>query len=287
MTEYVYRARVRWADQDAQGHVNNVAYIDYMQEARVDWLLSGPQSHMLGEGVLVVAHHIEYLAATTFGPEPIIIRMWVTELGGARFGVAYHIRQGDTLVAQARTTCATYDVDGKRLRRLTAEERAWLEEYSGPSLDFRPLPKPPVTWVSGLGYEYPLRVRWSELDPYGHVNNVSYLTYLQEAHIAMMEEPRRDLPFDGPEDTRTWLVAAQDITYRSPMEYRVEPYVCEVVVLGVGSSSITFEMRLRDPHGDLTYAVGHQVLVHADRHGIPVPIPEVLRERLRPLTLTR
>ncbi len=286
MSEYVYRARVRWADQDSQGHVNNVTYLDYMQEARVDWILNGPQAHMLGEGVLVVAHHIEYVAQSQFCPEPIIIRMWVTDLGGARFGVSYTIFQGETLVARATTTMATYDVDGHRLRRLTAEERAWLQEYAGPAQDFRPVPKAPVDWVSGIGYEYPLRVRWSELDPYGHVNNVSYLTYLQEAHIAALEEPRRDLPWGGPSDERTWVVAAQDIAYKVPMGYQVEPYLCEVVVLRVGTSSITFEMRIHDPHVDITYAVGHQVLVHADRHGIPVPVPDVLRERLRPLTLT-
>lgn len=287
MSDYVYRARVRWADQDAQGHVNNVAYLDYMQEARVDWILNGSQAHMLSEGVLVVDHHIEYLAQSMFTPELIIIKMWVTDLGGARFGVSYDIYQGQTHVARAKTTLATYDVEGHCLRRLSPGERAWLQEYLGPAQDFRPLPKVEVDWVSGIGYEYPLRVRWSELDPYGHVNNVSYLTYLQEAHIAAMEEPRRDLPWGGPGDRRTWMVAAQDITYKAPMLYQIEPYLCEVVVLRVGLTSITFEMRIHDPHVDLTYAIGHQVMVHADPHGTPVPIPEILRERLRPLTLTR
>ncbi len=286
MAPYVYRARVRWADQDPQGHVNNVAYLDYMQEARVDWILSGPQAHMLSEGVLVVSHHIEYLAQSLFCPDPIIIRLWVTDLGGARFGVAYDIFQGETHVARAKTMLATYDVEGHRLRRLVAEERAWLEGFLGAPMDFRPLPRPAVEWVSGFGYEHPLRVRWSELDPYDHVNNVSYLTYLQESTIAMMEEPRRDLPWGHPGDPHTWVVAAQDMTYRAPMLYQIEPYLAEVVVLRVGSTSVTFEMRIHDPHVDVTYAVGHLVLVHADPHGTPVPLPDILRQRLRPLTLT-
>ena len=29
---------MRWADMDLQGHVNNVVYVDYLQEARVDML---------------------------------------------------------------------------------------------------------------------------------------------------------------------------------------------------------------------------------------------------------
>ena len=29
---------MRWADMDLLGHVNNVVYVDYLQEARVDML---------------------------------------------------------------------------------------------------------------------------------------------------------------------------------------------------------------------------------------------------------
>ncbi|MFH1329736.1 MAG: thioesterase family protein [Actinomycetota bacterium] len=32
-----------------------------------------------------------------------------------------------------------------------------------------------------------LRVRWSELDPYGHVNHAAYLTYLEHARIGALE----------------------------------------------------------------------------------------------------
>ena len=55
---------------DAQGHVNNAAYVDYLQEARVDFLLSGsPVLHeMLDTGVVVASHQVEYLRPiTAFG----------------------------------------------------------------------------------------------------------------------------------------------------------------------------------------------------------------------------
>ena len=29
---------MRWADMDLLGHINNVVYVDYLQEARVDML---------------------------------------------------------------------------------------------------------------------------------------------------------------------------------------------------------------------------------------------------------
>ena len=49
---------VRWGDLDAQGHVNNGFYVDYLQEARVHFLLTGPPEarDLLDSGVLVVSH---------------------------------------------------------------------------------------------------------------------------------------------------------------------------------------------------------------------------------------
>jgi len=36
-------------------------------------------------------------------------------------------------------------------------------------------------------HQTPIRVRWGELDPYGHVNHAVYLTYLEQARIAALE----------------------------------------------------------------------------------------------------
>jgi acyl-CoA thioester hydrolase len=36
-------------------------------------------------------------------------------------------------------------------------------------------------------HETRMQVRWSELDPYGHVNHAVYLTYLEHARIAALE----------------------------------------------------------------------------------------------------
>jgi acyl-CoA thioester hydrolase len=45
---------MRWADLDQLGHVNNVVYVDYLQEARVDMLRAhgrGPRA--LADGLVV------------------------------------------------------------------------------------------------------------------------------------------------------------------------------------------------------------------------------------------
>ncbi|HEX6875768.1 MAG TPA: acyl-CoA thioesterase, partial [Nocardioidaceae bacterium] len=51
---HVYDCPLRWADMDSLGHVNNVTYVDYLQEARVDmFAVHAPWSggEELAEGV--------------------------------------------------------------------------------------------------------------------------------------------------------------------------------------------------------------------------------------------
>ena len=87
---------MRWADLDLLGHVNNVVYVDYLQEARVDLLRAeglGVQSGELAEGVVVVRHEVHYTAPLTFRFRPVTIECWVTEIRAASFTMAYEVVQ--------------------------------------------------------------------------------------------------------------------------------------------------------------------------------------------------
>src|ERR1700755_1212714 len=60
---------MRWADMDLLGHVNNVVYVDYLQEARVDMLRTHGRAARTGdlaEGVVVVRQEVSYLAPVNF-----------------------------------------------------------------------------------------------------------------------------------------------------------------------------------------------------------------------------
>ena len=74
VSPYTHSCPMRWGDMDAQGHINNAAYLDYLQEARVGFLLSGsPVLHqLLDSGVLVVNHQVEYLKPVAFSDRPLI-----------------------------------------------------------------------------------------------------------------------------------------------------------------------------------------------------------------------
>ena len=88
VTRHLYRCPLRWADMDPLGHVNNVTYVDYLQEARVDMLRVHPPTsggEQLAEGVVVARHEVEYVAPLVFRREPVSLELWVTEVRAASF----------------------------------------------------------------------------------------------------------------------------------------------------------------------------------------------------------
>jgi acyl-CoA thioester hydrolase len=125
---------------DSLGHVNNVTYVDYLQEARVDMLrIHAPDSgtEELAEGVVVVRHDIEFLAPLVFRPEPVRIETWVTKIRAASFELRYEILDQDRdgarqLYTRAATVLAPYVFATERPRRIRPEERATLERFLDP-----------------------------------------------------------------------------------------------------------------------------------------------------------
>lgn len=258
---------MRWGDMDAQGHINNAAYLDFLQEARVHFLLSGPPAlqNLLTSGVLVVNHQVEYLRPIEFSERGIQIDLWVDSVGGSRFVVGYDVLDGDALAARARTAAVPFDLATNALRRLTTDERSGLSAAMVGSTPLDPLPR--VRW-SGRDHRYRLAVRWSDLDSYAHVNNVKYFDYIQEARIALMTETL------GWSADEVWVIVRQDLDYLRPIDFRSEPYEVATVVSEIGSRSFKLAAEIRDPAASLTFATARTVVVG------PTPLTAKMKDAL-------
>jgi acyl-CoA thioester hydrolase len=143
VARHIYRCPLRWADMDSLGHVNNVTYVDYLQEARVDMLrVHAPVSggEQLAEGTVVVRHEVEFLAPLVFRFDPVRIETWVTRIRAASFVMAYEILDelpdgGRRVYARARTVLTPYVFAEERPRRIRDEERAVLDRFLEPEED--------------------------------------------------------------------------------------------------------------------------------------------------------
>ncbi len=132
MARHLFDCYLRWGDMDAYGHINNVAFFSYLEEARVDMLFVHARAHgaeRLADGVVVVRHEIDYRSPLAFRPQPVRIETWVTAIGNASFRLAYRVRDGDAVYATAVTTLAPFDLERQRPRRLTEQEKAVLLRY--------------------------------------------------------------------------------------------------------------------------------------------------------------
>ena len=121
----------------------------------------------------------------------------------------------------------------------------------------------------------PLHVRWRDLDAFNHVNNSSYLTFLEESRLQWL----RTVPGEWFTEHAMPVMAAVELRYRKPIEWPAEIDVllsCE----RLGNSSMTIGNRIvdRNDHACI-YADGNVVMVWVDpATGASVPLPKAIRD---------
>ncbi|HWH27196.1 MAG TPA: thioesterase family protein [Pseudolysinimonas sp.] len=110
----------------------------------------------------------------------------------------------------------------------------------------------------------PIRLRWSDLDAYGHVNNAAMLTLLEESRISVFWGSG-DLRVDGVNDADTpvadmgaastiTLVARQEVEYLAPIPYLREPLDVELWIGRLGGASLDVCYEVRSPlEGDASH----------------------------------
>ncbi|MFE0805052.1 acyl-CoA thioesterase [Streptomyces sp. NPDC058812] len=125
---HIYRCPLRWADMDAYGHVNNVVFLRYLEEARIDFLFRPEKDFK--QGSVVARHEIDYKRQLVHRHHPVDIELWVTEIRAASFTLTYEVKDGDQVYVRASTVIVPFDFETQMPRRITAEEREFLQEYT-------------------------------------------------------------------------------------------------------------------------------------------------------------
>ena len=111
------------ADIDAQGHVNNVAYVRWIQDmATSHWASRQPAEDQARWAWIVLRHEIDYRRALMPG-ETATGRTWVAETAeGPRFDRFVRIDGPDgAMCAQARTEWCMIDAASGRPKRVTPD----------------------------------------------------------------------------------------------------------------------------------------------------------------------
>jgi len=128
--------------------------------------------------------------------------------------------------------------------------------------------------VQGFGHMFSQEVAFRDLDGLGHVNNAVYLSYVESARLAYMQEVLGPLELE-----ELGIVADVKISFRSPASLG-ETLEVGHRVSRVGETSLVFDFEVRGGDGRLV-AEGSTVHVAFD-YGLrrPVPVPEEWRSRI-------
>jgi acyl-CoA thioester hydrolase len=100
------------------------------------------------------------------------------------------------------------------------------------------------------------------MDAFGHVNNTTFFTYLEEARVDLLfvtagEAIARERLSSG------IVVARHEIDYTAPLVFRPQPVAVDVWVSSLGNSSFTLSYEVLDDGGPV-YARASTVLVPYD-----------------------
>ena len=106
---YVHRETVRFRDVDEMGHVNNAVYLTYLEDARIGFLR--PMGADVPQMILARAE-IDFRWPLAEGDQ-LEIGVRPLHVGTKSFELAYEIRVGGKVAAEAKTVLVSYDYDAR------------------------------------------------------------------------------------------------------------------------------------------------------------------------------
>lgn len=118
---------------DDLGHVNNVVYVDWIQEiSKSHWEARTTPVQREEVFWVVLSHFIEYKAACFLG-DVLVLKTWVDTIAGVKSERCVEIwRKADKqLAVKARTSWCLVDAKTKRPKRITTELDQIVEKDGG------------------------------------------------------------------------------------------------------------------------------------------------------------
>jgi acyl-CoA thioester hydrolase len=127
------RVPMRWSDMDVYQHINNVAFLGYFEMARVSLFFEHPthdEKTGMRRGLVVHSHEVTYKRSVVYDPDPLDIDIWVSGIRAAAFTCHYEAFDHGQLAVTGSTVLVPFDFAINRLRRLTTDEKEWLERWT-------------------------------------------------------------------------------------------------------------------------------------------------------------
>jgi acyl-CoA thioester hydrolase len=120
--KYIHPLQITTSDIDTLGHVNNVVYLRWVQEAaEAHWNSLTSITQRTVFAWVVIRHEIDYYQSAKLSDE-LIAQTWVESSEGVKsIRIVEIFNQSEKLLAKARTTWCLIDAITQRPRRISEE----------------------------------------------------------------------------------------------------------------------------------------------------------------------
>ncbi len=127
MMRFSHSFRVDAADIDEQAHVNNVAFVRWVQEVAIaHWRDAATKEHIDAFSWVVVRHELDY-KKPAFEGEEITATTWVDNWTHVTCDRHTEIRRGDELLVKSRTVWCMFD---RKTNKPTKISRELIQHFS-------------------------------------------------------------------------------------------------------------------------------------------------------------
>ncbi len=99
---------IAWGDMDALGHVNNSRYLDYFQEARIEWLKELNISMAGTTGPVVIHVSATFLKPVVY-PATVTLRSSIHSIGNSSMLMDHHLYQDELLMSHGTSKIVWVD----------------------------------------------------------------------------------------------------------------------------------------------------------------------------------
>ncbi len=125
--KFSHSFRVSARDIDAQGHVNNVAYVKWIQDVAVaHWLSVTTEETREKYTWMLTRHEIDY-KKQAFAGEEVTAATWVGEPTRITWERLTEITRGESLLVKARSVWCLIDRETSKPTRITSELKELLK----------------------------------------------------------------------------------------------------------------------------------------------------------------
>ncbi|MFI6684959.1 acyl-CoA thioesterase [Streptomyces sp. NPDC050485] len=133
MPHFTYSCPLRWADMDANGHMNNAVYSVYLEDTRFHMfaeLVPEDPTERLSSNFVVSEQALKFRSPLVYREAPVTVHAWVEEVRGVSFTLRCEIKDDANVYVEARTVLVGYDSNAGRPRRFSEHEKDVLTSYA-------------------------------------------------------------------------------------------------------------------------------------------------------------